>query len=1097
METRDGPSSADDHGGHKHKGSARLLARGALARMQRATSAPPRHSLAGQSASVKIPGYTIIRELGSGGMATVYLARQDRLTREVALKVMKPLAMAGGDFTSRFVKEGQIIAQLQHPQIVTIYDFDSTDGLHYFSMEYLPGETLAEEIKQGIPTARAISLTKRIAEALAVAHARGVIHRDIKPQNILFRRDGTPVLTDFGIARAVNRGSDSTQLTSYGMVIGSPRYMSPEQSTGQPLDARSDLYSLGVVFYEMLTNQLPYEADDVVSLAMKHCTEPIPRLPEPLAVYQPILDKLIAKKPGERFASAGKLIRALEALESETLSTDGTRLVTPTEGGEQRRKRKWTRLGPLLLLAAVGLAFGVGVYLALRPPTPNMILEIIQGLPTEQPNRPKTAIQYEKLAMEHLKKGQYEQGLEIVRLGLASTAGDARLEALQSPIQDLLQAETWLAQARELQRQNLLEDGLRVVESGLQRVPKHPGLRQLETELQERIETANLARANNLLAQARARLEAGRLEEALAQVREGLGLVPDHPGLKQLQARVSSAIEERDAFQGLIRRAANLLASGALAESLQVIAEGLELAPNDPQLLDLQATARKQLQRAHERQRQREREEQVQELFAQAQALEAEAAYRDALRVIEEGLQLDPNHAGFKRLRDKVMAAQDQARRERTAQILTRARSLFAGGKLEESLALVLDGLDQDPAHPDLLALRDEIGQLREQESQVAARLQDCELSFPTAGLSTQTSVEAVSCYKEVLKLDSDRQEATDRIKEITSRVATEVESLLEGYRLDDAETALAHLHAIDPDYPRLAELQQDLSRRRGLSPRMVLITGGCFQMGSPETEPGREADERRHQACVEDFWLARLETSVAEFRRFVEATGYRTDAERGVGGMEGCWSLDQEDASDPWDYRPWSDWRNPNKYQATRDRDPVSCVSWNDTREYLRWLNRETGGAFRLPTEAEWEYAVRAGTDTARYWGDALDDRACRHANAADAGHGWADGFPCNDNREWVAEVGAFEPNAWGLSDMLGNLWEWTCSEYDATYDGAERACALSASDGPRILRGGAWNSGPGAVRSAYRNRNFPESRYNFVGFRVARDGPAKAREQ
>jgi serine/threonine-protein kinase PpkA len=269
----------------------------------------------------------------------------------------------------------------------------------------------------------------------------------------------------------------------------------------------------------------------------------------------------------------------------------------------------------------------------------------------------------------------------------------------------------------------------------------------------------------------------------------------------------------------------------------------------------------------------------------------------------------------------------------------------------------------------------------------------------------------------------------------------------------------------------------------------MVTIKGGCFQMGSPESEPDRETDERAHRACVEDFELATHETRVADFRRFVDAEGYQTDAERGTGGLLGCWALDEDKGEDAWGYHPWANWVSPNKYQQTDPSLPVVCVSWNDAQAYLRWLSRTTGRTFRLATEAEWEYAARAGTQTARFWGNGANTVACRHANVADTGHAWADGFPCDDGHEWAAPVGSFAPNPWGLHDLMGNVLEWTCSEYDAAYRGAQAECAPPDATAPIVLRGGAWNSGPAAVRSAYRNRNYPESRYNFVGFRLARD--------
>jgi serine/threonine-protein kinase PpkA len=196
----------------------------------------------------------------------------------------------------------------------------------YLSMEYLSNGTLGQLIAQGISPARAVAITRGIAEALAFAHSQGVIHRDIKPGNILFRADGTPVLTDFGIGRRIIRDLDTTQLTSAGTVVGSPRYMSPEQCMSKPIDARSDLYSLGVVFYEMLTQELPYQGNDDLTLAMAHCRAPIPTLGRTLRAYQPVLERLLAKAPEDRYPNAGALIEDLRGFQEDI----GPTILVPT-----------------------------------------------------------------------------------------------------------------------------------------------------------------------------------------------------------------------------------------------------------------------------------------------------------------------------------------------------------------------------------------------------------------------------------------------------------------------------------------------------------------------------------------------------------------------------------------------------------------------------------------------------------------------------------------------------------------------------------------------------------------------------------------------
>jgi len=248
-------------------------------------------------------------------MASVYLAVQTSLGRQVALKVLAPALAAQRGFTARFLNEGRIIAYLKHPQIVDVYDLGSHHRNYYLAMEFLSAGTLAQSIRKGIHPARSVQLIKQIATALGFAHDQGVIHRDIKPQNILFREDGVPVLTDFGIARLMD---GDPRLTIPGRALGSPFFMSPEQINGCAVDARADLYALGILFYTMLTNKLPYESDQIMAIAFMHKSAPLPVLPEDLSVFQPVVNKLLAKNPDHRFSSAKELIDALPRIESDS-----------------------------------------------------------------------------------------------------------------------------------------------------------------------------------------------------------------------------------------------------------------------------------------------------------------------------------------------------------------------------------------------------------------------------------------------------------------------------------------------------------------------------------------------------------------------------------------------------------------------------------------------------------------------------------------------------------------------------------------------------------------------------------------------------------
>ncbi|GAB2502828.1 bifunctional serine/threonine-protein kinase/formylglycine-generating enzyme family protein [Microbulbifer agarilyticus] len=264
------------------------------------------------TASLEIPGYQILKKINQGGMSTVYLATQRSMGRQVALKVMSPVLNADPIFSERFQREANIVGQLSHPNIVAIHDIGRYRSLNYIAMDYLPGGSVADALTKGaIEPLDALHITRQIAMALDHASNKGYVHRDLKPENILFREDGSAILTDFGVARAVAR---TTRMTNTGMVVGTPHYMSPEQARGAAVDGRADLYSLGVVFYEMLTSAVPFQAEEAVAIAIKHLTDPIPRLPARHTLYQGLIDRFLAKDPEQRFQRGLDVVDAIDQL---------------------------------------------------------------------------------------------------------------------------------------------------------------------------------------------------------------------------------------------------------------------------------------------------------------------------------------------------------------------------------------------------------------------------------------------------------------------------------------------------------------------------------------------------------------------------------------------------------------------------------------------------------------------------------------------------------------------------------------------------------------------------------------------------------------
>ncbi|MCP5206852.1 MAG: serine/threonine protein kinase [Hahellaceae bacterium] len=260
---------------------------------------------------MEIPGYQILKELGRGGMATVYLALQTSFERKVAVKVLDAKAAADKDFAGRFIREAKIVAQLSHPHIVSVYDVGQQNGLYFMSMDYLAGGALPERIKRGLEKTEVIRILCQIASALSCLHEHGYIHRDIKPDNIMFRADGSAVLTDFGVARSQNAKEGLTQV---GTIIGTPVYMSPEQINGGVVDGRADLYALGIVLYEMLMGEPPYVSEDFIAVAVKHLQDPLPELTLMYEEFQYVLDRCLAKNPEDRFQTAQALVAALTDL---------------------------------------------------------------------------------------------------------------------------------------------------------------------------------------------------------------------------------------------------------------------------------------------------------------------------------------------------------------------------------------------------------------------------------------------------------------------------------------------------------------------------------------------------------------------------------------------------------------------------------------------------------------------------------------------------------------------------------------------------------------------------------------------------------------
>jgi len=344
--------------------------------------------------------YLVLSRLGAGGMADVFLAEDQQLSRKVALKLLHRRFAEDPGFVERFRREAQAAAGLQHPNVVSVYDRGAFDGTYYIAMEYLPGRTLKQLIRDEPPLdpVRAIDITIQILKAARFAHRRGVIHRDLKPQNVIIDESGHATVTDFGIARA-----GASDMTETGSIMGTAQYLSPEQAQGHAVSPGSDLYSIGVILYEMLTGRVPFDAEAAVTIAIKHVSE-VPALPSAFNPSIPSdLERIVMwslnKGAAERPLDADQFIDALEQVRAMIVSgTGGQRTASfaalaygagvatavsdttppgtgsfvaapwepPVEPPEQRRRRnRWPWIVPLLVLLLIG--GGVAAYLLTRP----------------------------------------------------------------------------------------------------------------------------------------------------------------------------------------------------------------------------------------------------------------------------------------------------------------------------------------------------------------------------------------------------------------------------------------------------------------------------------------------------------------------------------------------------------------------------------------------------------------------------------------------------------------------------------------------------------------------------------------------------------
>ncbi len=770
-----------------------------------------------------LPGYRLIRQLGQGGMATVYLAVQESVDREVALKIMSPFLASDQSFTSRFLREARIAAQLHHPHIVTVHDVGVHETYHYIAMQYLPGGKLSELDIRQLTVDRALEIVHDIAEALSYAHSKGYVHRDVKPDNILFDENGASYLTDFGIARAAD---SNTQMTATGSIIGTPHYMSPEQARGRKVDHRADLYSLGIVLYELLVGEVPYQSEESLTVCIMHVNDPLPRLPRCLGALQPVLDRLLAKDPADRFEHAGALLKELDRLLADGSLSDclgytpatlphvventtrkNTPEIRPTPRPQTRRNvstpagRRFTLLRwvlPLLFMLA-----GASWYL----------YDSLQRQSEQVRQEARLAQQLARLnwlidqarfnhppgenAKELLRRLMVEHADEIRVQQAGTRLLDAWLEQLErKPKQEELAA--WHELAEDLNRNEgtlalrydrllrELETATPAVETKEEDAETHEWLKVVEALLQGGDFNDRL-RAWTLLLQAPPGVDASQLEALQQQTVDGL------------RVHLQQSLDAND-IDTLALRLARL-------EEMPELHARLDGAWWQSQL---ESARRIQTEQELIGMRIRQLLDEGENFLAQTRLTRPEGA--NARERFEQVLALDPENSrakdGLRKIVKKLLQLVEESLKDkdyaRASRYLQSAVNIGVETDTVRKAQERLHTLQRQAAKKRAPEARPEPSELPKDETALLALAEQNKRSRPEL---------AIRAWQQVLKINPNNHEARDALARTAQALALDVEFLLEQKEMEEARQRMEWAMLADPDHPDVKAIRRKFKR--------------------------------------------------------------------------------------------------------------------------------------------------------------------------------------------------------------------------------------------------------------------------------------------
>jgi len=1102
--------------------------------------------------------YQLVRKLGQGGMGAVYEAVQTKLDRKVALKVLPQKFTNDPTFLERFQREAKAAAALNHPNIIQVYDIGEARGTHFFAMELVDGESAQDRLdREGkLPLEWALHIVRGTAEALRYAHQHQIIHRDIKPDNIMLTKDGHVKLADLGLAKKI--GGDTLGVTQTGAGMGTPYYMAPEQAEdARSVDHRADIYALGLTFLHLLTGKRPFEGESAYNIVFAHVNKPLPtgqELGTPLPEgVEAIIRKMGAKDPNERYQDYDTLLADLERAQAgqPTVAESGSEAAPntitqastepePARGARRRgREKRQKSQAPLLIgAAAVVLLVVAGVFFATRG----------GGRPDRGSGIPSGASS--SVRGSHQKPDAGRDSGVTVRDRDKSDAEKSEMPSVDSgattnAVEMLAYAETY-AKEHPAEFAKVIER-FREVERNCKGTVEAMKAKDAAEGWHKRWEEAAEVELEKRCALAAEALQAWKFQEAEAVWQDfpkGLRVASIEPEIEAEEARIEEA--RKGIARAMEEEGKPLLAKKPeelSAEHVKALTELLEKTEKAPDGLpeeatqEIEALAEKlqALLDEHEAVAASNAREAFDEFWAKYQAHMERKEFDEALKLCESSFVVPPSggreegrqplesgttsaalRADAVLLKSLIVSAEENLPSLKGKTVRISGMSLrvsdVRNGKIYAGEGRAQAAFDADRLDPDTL-LKLGLAGIEDPKSQARAKglhafyfgkssdaveaLKEAEaagedVSFYQSRMVPTLVVATTPAGAEVSVFNADEKEGEDQkplatghspvrleaAKNTTYRVEITKDSyqpVTEEVKIGEAgefRVAARLKKARLPAYllalfevPRESKDKNGNPIRRGADRKsgmpleirhkqtgmhFVFIPAGEFLMGSPDNEKDRDASWEgtgtQHKVqLTKPFYFGKYEVTQTEWNAVMG--------------------------------------NNPSRF-PDNDRNAVEQVSWNDCQAFLKKLNTpirphsqtSTPLLFSLPTEAQWEYACRAGTRTRFYFGDDLDYKEL-------GDYAW---FKTNSGGK-THPVGEKKPNAWGLYDVSGNVWEW-CEDWYGPYSAEEAKDPSGAtSGGSRGGRGGSWHSVGRLCRSAYRFGHAPSYRGRTLGCRAS----------